>query len=284
MANQVSLQAHTQAGDEVIAHPMAHIVRAESAAGGALAGVQFRTLGAADGTMPVEQVAGALSDGSNPHFAPTGLIAMENTHNFAGGAVLPLEGIEAVAALAKKHGIPMHLDGARVLNAAVALDVQPTRITGAFDTTTLCFSKGLGAPVGSILAGSKAFIARAYRLRKMLGGGMRQAGYLAAAARYALRNHVQRLGEDHEHARALAQGIAETEHLELVYGMPETNIVFFRCTHPTLTMPQVAEAVKGHGVLIGATGPDKARAVTHLQVERAGVEQAVGALRSVLAA
>jgi threonine aldolase len=176
----------------------------------------------------------------------------------------------------------MHLDGARLLNAAVALDVQATRIAGAFDSTSLCFSKGLGAPVGSIVAGSKAFIARCTRFRKMFGGGMRQAGFMAAAARYALRHHVTRLAEDHEHARRLAAAIADEPHLELIYGMPQTNIVFFRCTHPKRSMAELAEGLKARGVLIGPTGPDAARAVTHLDVDGAGIERAIAALHAVL--
>ena len=189
-----------------------------------------------------------------------------------------------MAAVAHEAGLAVHLDGARLLNAAVALDVQATRITAAFDSTTLCFSKGLGAPVGSVVAGSKVFIGRALRFRKMFGGGMRQAGFLAAAARYALRHHVQRLAEDHAHARLLAEAIANEKHLELVYGMPQTNIVFFRCTHPRLSMAQLAEALKQRGVLIGPSGADRARAVTHLNVDRAGIERAAAALHAELAA
>jgi len=197
--------------------------------------------------------------------------------------VLPLASLDALAKVARAKGVPMHLDGARVLNAAVALDVQATRITGDFDSTSLCFSKGLGAPVGSVIAGSKAFIARCLRLRKMVGGGMRQAGFLAAAARYALQHHVQRLAEDHENARRLAEAIANEKHLELNFGMPQTNIVYFRCTHPKQPMAQLAEALRAKGVLIGVTGPDSARAVTHLDVDRAGIERAASALHAALA-
>ena len=152
MANQVSLKAHTQAGDEVIIHPWAHMVRAESGGGAALSGVQYRPVGNPDGNMAVEEVEDAIDTGENPHHLPTRLICMENTHNFSGGRVVSMEAMEGVAAVAKKHNVPMHLDGARVLNASVALDVRPHKITAHFDTGTLCFSKGLGAPVGSIIS------------------------------------------------------------------------------------------------------------------------------------
>lgn len=282
MANQVSLKAHTQAGDGVIAHPMAHILRAEGGGGGMLSGIQFHPVGEADGSLQAEQVEAAMSDGSNPHFQPTGLVCMENTHNFAGGTVIPLETLAAVEAVARRHKVPMHLDGARVLNAAVALDVQPERITRHFDSTTLCFSKGLGTPVGSAIAGSKDFIRRCVRFRKMYGGGMRQAGYLAAAARYALKHHVQRLADDHANARRLAEGLAASEHITLMYGMPQTNIIFFELHHPRLDMPAFVKALGERGVLLGGTGAYAARMVTHLGVDAAGIDKAVAAVHDVL--
>jgi len=283
MANQIALKSHTQPGDEVIAHPMAHLVRAESGGGAALSGIQFRTLGNPDGTLPLEEVGEAIYTGDNPHYAPTRLICMENTHNFAGGALISPEHIEGVAEKAREQGVAMHLDGARVLNAAVALDVKPTRITGAFDSTTLCFSKGLGAPVGSVVAGSRDFIAKAYRYRKMYGGGMRQAGYLAAAARYALDHHVNRLAEDHENARLFAEGLMEIPHMKLVYGMPQTNIVFFASDHPRFGTALLVTEMKNRGVLVGNSGPYNARAVTHLDVTRADIEQSLAIVREILA-
>ena len=283
MANLISVKAHTQGGDEVIIHPMSHTVRYEAAGGAMVCGVQWKPLGNPDGTITPAEAEAAIYHGDNPHFAHTRLICLENTHNALGGVVLPLASLDALAKVARAKSVPMHLDGARVLNAAVALDVKPARITGDFDSTSLCFSKGLGAPVGSVVAGSKPFIARCLRLRKMFGGGMRQAGFLAAAARYALRHHVQRLAEDHAHARLLAEAIANEKHLELVYGMPQTNIVFFRCKHPRLPMAQLAEALKQRGVLIGTSGGDSARAVTHLNVDGAGIERAIAALHAALA-
>lgn len=282
MANQVSLKAHTQAGDEVIIHPWAHMVRAESGGGAALSGVQYRPVGNPDGSMTVAEVEGAIDTGENPHHLPTRLICMENTHNFSGGCVVSMEAMEGVAAVAGRHNVPMHLDGARVLNAAVALDVRPDKIAAHFDTGTLCFSKGLGAPVGSIIYGSKAFVKRCLRFRKMFGGGLRQAGILAAAARYALKHNVERLAEDHANARLLAEGFQENPHIKLPKGMPETNLLFFSCDHPKLSTAQFVEVLKGEGVLIGSPTGGVARAVTHLDVSRQDVEMAVSAAHTLL--
>ncbi|MCH9013398.1 MAG: aminotransferase class I/II-fold pyridoxal phosphate-dependent enzyme [Proteobacteria bacterium] len=171
MANQVSLKAHTQPGDEVVVHPGAHLYRAESAAGAALSGVQFRLVGNPDGTLSVQEIEGVIQSGDNPHFAPTRLICLENTHNFAGGSALLPEYVDTVAELAARHGLPMHLDGARVMNASVFLGVPPARLAAPFRSVTLCFSKGLGAPVGSIIAGPRDFITRCHRFRKMFGAG-----------------------------------------------------------------------------------------------------------------
>ncbi|MBI4082576.1 MAG: aminotransferase class I/II-fold pyridoxal phosphate-dependent enzyme, partial [Candidatus Lambdaproteobacteria bacterium] len=242
MANQVALKAHTQSGDEVVAHPQAHIVRAESAGGAALSGVHFRTVGNADGTVTAEQVLGVYQAGDDPHYAPTRLVCLENTHNACGGKAIGLAGIEAVARVARAKRLALHLDGARVLNACIALDVKPARMAAPFDSLTLCFSKGLGAPVGSIIAGRRDFIARCTRFRKMFGGGTRQAGILAAAARHALAHHVERLAEDHANARRLAEGLLETGQVELPYGLPETNIVFFRATSPQVSQERLADA------------------------------------------
>ena len=284
MANQIALNVHTRPGDEVIVHPLAHIVRAEGGAGAALSGVQFRALGNPDGSLPAEQVAEAIYGGDNPHYPPTGLICMENTANNVGGTVISLEQIAAVAALAGEQGVPMHLDGARVLNAAAVLDVQPESITRAFQSTTLCFSKGLGAPMGSVVAGSRDFIAQCMRRRKRFGGGMRQAGYMAAAARHALAHHVTRLAEDHENARLLAEGMVATGQIEMVLGMPQTNMVFLRSIHPKLDTGGLLVKLEARGVLLGVAAPYGARAVTHLDVSREAIETAVSICGEILAA
>jgi threonine aldolase len=282
MGNQVALKAHTQPGDEVVAHPLAHIVRAESAAGAALAGVQFRPVGESDGTLDPAQIEAVIQSGENPHFAPTRLICVENTHNFLGGAVWPLDKLEAVAAVARRHKIPLHMDGARLLNAAIALDARPDRIAAGSDSVSVCFSKGLGAPVGSAIVGSKAFIARCVRYRKMYGGGMRQAGILAAAARYALKHHVERLAEDHANARRLAEGLAQSKHIGFPNGMPQTNLVFFECSHPGVSLAQLLARLKERGILIGQSYGTLARAVTNLNVSRADVDDTVSAVHAIL--
>lgn len=282
MANQVSLKAHTQAGDAVIIHPWAHIVRAESGGGAALSGVQFSPVGNPDGSMDAGEVEEAIDTGENPHHAPTRLICMENTHNFSGGGVLSMEAMESVAGVARKHKVPMHLDGARVLNAAVSLDVRPDKIAACFDTGTLCFSKGLGAPVGSIIYGSKEFVKRCLRFRKMYGGGLRQAGFLAAAARFALKHNVERLAEDHANARLLAEGFQAIPHIDLPKGMPDTNLLFFTCKHAKYSTAQLVEALKGEGILIGGANGGISRAVTHLGISRGDVEKTVAAANTIL--
>jgi len=283
MANQLALKAHTQPGDEVILHPDAHIVRAEGAAGAVLSGVQFRPIGNADGTMDPAEVAANLSLEYNPHFPPTGLICMENTHNFCGGSVVPLENTQKVSEVARGAGIPLHLDGARLLNAAAALDQKPSVLAEPFDSISLCFSKGLGAPVGSVIVGSEAFIHRCHRFRKMFGGGMRQAGILAAAAQYALHNHVERLSEDHANAKRLAEGLVATGAVELVYGPPQTNMLFFESRHPTVNLAQLVEKLAERGVLIGTLYGRVARAVLHLEITKADVETTIQAAQDILA-
>jgi threonine aldolase len=282
MGNQIALKVHTQPGDEVVAHPLAHLVRAESAAGAALAGVQFRPVGENDGTLDPAKIEAVFQTGENPHFAPTRLICIENTHNFHGGTVWPMEKLQAVVGTAKKLKIPLHMDGARIMNAAIALDVRPDRIAAGSDTVSMCFSKGLGAPVGSVILGSKAFISKCVRYRKMYGGGMRQAGILAAAARYALQHNVQRLAEDHANAKLLAEGLAQSKYISFPNGMPQTNLVFFECAHPNVTLAQLLAALKERGILIGQTYSTLARAVTHLDVSRPDIEATVGAVHAIL--
>jgi len=168
------------------------------------------------------------------------------------------------------------------MNAAVALDVRPDKIAAGSDSISMCFSKGLGAPVGSVIVGSKAFIARCTRYRKMYGGGMRQAGILAAAARHALKHHVERLAEDHANAKLLAEGLAQSKHINFPNGMPQTNLVFFECSHPKVTLAQLLAGLKERGILVGQTYSTLARAVTHLNVSRADIEETVNAAHAIL--
>ncbi len=267
MANQIAIRAQTRHGDVVLAGEGAHILRYESGAAAALSGVQIKTLGT-DGMFSADDVAAAIPP-RDPHAAPATLVALENTHNAAGGTVWPIERFESVAAAARERGLRVHLDGARIFNAVAASGVSATRWAAACDTVSFCFSKGLGAPVGSILCGDTATIERAHRLRKMFGGGMRQAGILAAAALHALAHHVERLRDDHDNARRLADGLSAIG--LRVDPPPATNIVLFHCTRDT----ELAAALRRRGVLVNLMRRGVFRAVTHLDVDRAAIDDAI---------
>jgi threonine aldolase len=277
MANQIAIRLHTHHGEVVLAGQWAHVLRYEAGAASALAGVQIATIDAG-GLFDAADVRAALVAATNVHLAPTTLLAAENTHNTAGGRVFPLDRLEAATAAARKAGLATHLDGARLFNAEIASGVAAARIAASFDTVAFCFSKGLGAPVGSVLCGPSPLIYRARRLRKMLGGGMRQAGVIASAARFALAHHVERLAEDHANARLLADGLQK---LGLpVDPWPETNIVMFRVSD-TMGFLRGANA---RGVLVLPTDPGRFRAVTHLDVAAADVEYALQQIRALLEA
>ena len=279
MANQLALRGHTQPGDEVLVHEQAHIIRAEGAAGAALAGVQFRVAGSAEGLINTADIDARFQDGNNPHFAPTTLLCLENTHNFAGGAVQAFEDLDVSCRHARKLGVKTHLDGARLLNACTKLDIAPARMASAFDSVSLCFSKGLGAPVGSVICGSRAFVRRCYRYRKMYGGGMRQVGQLAAAARYALEHHVERLCEDHAHAQRLAEALSARGEVSLPFGMPQSNMVFFDWHDETRSLHDFLGRLAEEGIAIMAMSATRARAVTHLDVSTAEVERVCARVR-----
>ncbi|HEY8517685.1 MAG TPA: low-specificity L-threonine aldolase [Candidatus Binatia bacterium] len=273
MANQAALRALTRHGDLVLATEGAHLERFESGAAAAISGVQVKTVGR-DGTLDPDDVRRALTPRDH-HFAPLTLVALENTHNTAGGRVFPLDLLRSVIDVAREHGLKLHLDGARLFNAAVASGVPVAEWARGFDTVTFCLSKGLGAPVGSVVCGSAEVIERVHRVRKMLGGGMRQAGILAAAGLYALRHHVERLAEDHANARRLAEGLAE---LGLtVDPFPETNIVLFGAPKAKFGL-----ALRSRGVLVNEVGPRRYRAVTHLDVSADDVEDALARIRDAL--
>ncbi len=276
MANQIAIRLHTHHGEVVLASQGAHVLRYEGGAASALAGVQITTIGTA-GCFDADAVRAAYVPASNVHLAPTTLLVAEDTHNGAGGRIFPLAMLQGAVGAAQDLGMRTHLDGARLFDAEVASGVPAARIAERFDTVAFCFSKGLGAPVGSVLCGDEATILRARRLRKMLGGGMRQAGVLAAAALYALEHHVDRLAEDHVQARRLAEGI---EKLELsVHPAPETNMVMFDVAD-TLGF---LRATRARDLWINPTGPGRFRAVTHLDVGYADVDEAVARLEEALA-
>ncbi|HIA01082.1 MAG TPA: low-specificity L-threonine aldolase [Myxococcales bacterium] len=287
MSNQLALKAQCRAGDEIIIHEGAHIYNYESGAAAALAGVQVRTVRSADGSLPLDQVLAGIHQTPDPHYAPTGLICFENTHNACGGMVVPEGNVTEITRLAAERGIPTHLDGARLFNAVAASGRSAAQLAEPFETISICLSKGLGAPVGSVLVGSLQAIGRAYRFRKMYGGGMRQAGVLAGAGLYALANNQQRLADDHRRAKALAQVIGECPGLQVSLEEVHTNLVYIN-----LELDHPLSVVEGNGnsalvnrlndfdVLITG-GPHRMRAALHLDVDDGGLDQAMAAFRQV---
>jgi threonine aldolase len=280
MANQIALLLHCRPGDEVIVGRGAHTRLYESGAGAAWAGVQFAEIGAADGTFTAAELdeAALPADRNLPR---TRLVAVENTHNRGGGRVWPRAALVAVAARARARKLALHLDGARIWNAAVAAGMPEKQIAAPFDTVSACFSKGLGAPVGSVVAGTREDVEHARRFRKMLGGGMRQVGVLCAGALYALEHHRGRLAYDHANARRLADGLAAIDGVAIEPAAVETNIVIFDVRRGTAT--ELAARVEAAGVRLHVIAPSRLRAVTHLDVDAAGIERALAAIRDALA-
>jgi threonine aldolase len=268
MANQVAIAAHVQRGQEVICTEGAHIYEYELGMMAAFSGVVPRFVHAPLGAPDPADVRRAVR--RSVHQSPTGLIALENTHNKAGGTILPLEVIRAVREISVEEGLPLHLDGARVWNAIAALGVEPRAITQHFDSAAVCLSKGLGAPVGSVVAGSRAFVNECHRYRKMMGGGMRQAGILAAAGLHVLEHGLQRLPDDHRRARTLADGlIAAGWHVNA--AAVQTNMVYVTVPDAYATLEHWA----ARGVRAGAMGDTSVRLVTHFQINDADIERAL---------
>jgi threonine aldolase len=278
MSNQIGVKAHTQPGDELLCDVNCHIYNNEAGGPAALSGVMCRTVEGDFGVLDVTQLDGKVR-GANEHHARTRLVCLENTHNKGGGRVYPLEKIQAISSWARRQGLAMHLDGARLWNAVVASGVPAKTWGEPFDSVSVCFSKGLGAPVGSALAGPREYIARARRVRKLFGGGMRQAGVIAAAALYALEHHVERLAEDHRNARVVAQAIADTPGLRLSPPEVETNLIWFEVDPELGPAKAVAAALKERGVLVHVMGPQTLRACTHLDVSAAQAERAAEVVR-----
>ncbi|HNQ89365.1 MAG TPA: GntG family PLP-dependent aldolase [Verrucomicrobiota bacterium] len=280
MGNQIALRAHTEPGDEIVVESEAHIYYYEGGAPAALSGVMCRCVAGRRGVFRGTDLESVLRP-PDVHFARTRLVCIENTHNRGGGSLWPLEAILDVAATARRHDLRLHLDGARLWNAAVATGIPERDYAAPFDSVNVCFSKGLGAPVGSALAGTREFIARARRFRKQFGGGMRQAGLLAAAALHALEHHRERLAEDHAHARYLAAALARLPGVGIDPDAVQTNIVRFQVTRQSAR--EWVETLAAAGVRVLATGPDAIRAVTNLNVNRADIEYAAGVLARVAA-
>ena len=282
MANQVALRTLTRPGDDVLVPVQSHIVFHETGAGAANAGVQFTEIGAG-GIFDADAVRAALKPAGHLVYPPTTLLVVENTHNRAGGIVFPAELQSEVVAVARERGIATYLDGARILNAAVASGRSPAELVRGFDLVGMSLSKGLGAPVGSLLAGSRDLIAPAHRYRRMAGGAMRQAGILAAAGSYALVHHVERLTDDHANARLLADELLRGDDIEIDLGSVQTNIVVFSLVERT-GVPDAAtfvERCRERGVLLNALGPRTVRAVTHLDVDADGCRAAAKVMRAV---
>lgn len=276
MSNQLALMAQTQPGDQVVLEDGAHIYRYEAGAPALLSGVQLTCVRTADGRLDWPAIAAALNP-ENVHCAPPRLVCLENTHNRAGGRILEQDVVEEIGRQTRDRGLRLHLDGARLWHAHVASGRALADLAGPFDTVSVCFSKGLGAPVGSVLAGDRRTIARAYRFRKVLGGGMRQAGILAAACLYALDHHLDRLRDDHENAALLAAGL---DHPGLTVDHPvQTNIVIVTVAGTGGDKALLAH-LEAQGILAVGFGPGRVRLIPHLAHTRADVERALAALNS----
>ena len=280
MCNEIALRVHCRPGEEMLAHRTAHPIHFETGGPGALAGVNIRPLDGARGQYD----AATLEEGIRPdfrHYPRSRLVWVEQTSNLGGGSIWPLARVRAVTDVARWHRLSTHLDGARLMNAVVASGVAAREWAAPFDSAWIDFTKGLGAPVGAALAGSREFIAEAWRLKQQMGGAMRQAGIIAAGGVYALRHHVKRLAEDHANSRRLAEGLAGLPGVRLDPATVETNIVFFDVGGP-LDAPAVVEQLLARGVRMGAMGARTIRAVTHLDVSAAQIERALEAARAVL--
>lgn len=265
MGNQIAVMTHTRPGDEVILDYQSHIFRYEVAGSAVMSGVQFNALTGPGGAMSGEQVAEAIRP-DDIHQPRTTLVCLENTHNRAGGTVYPLAEIKKIAAICKKRGIKMHLDGARLWNASVASGIPLKEYTKYFDSVMVCFSKGMGCPVGSVLAGDVGCVEKARRNRKMLGGGMRQAGILAGAGLYALKHNIKRMAQDHRRAKLLAKTIAGIGSIGIDIASVQTNIVVFDIRRTGLSPEQAEARLARKGLLAVPFGAASLRAVTHLDV------------------
>lgn len=279
MGNTIAIKLHTEHGQEVICESKAHVLDWELAMMAWFAGCVARPVAGEDGILPWRVVAPSIRK-PGPHNASTGLLTIENTHNMAGGTVWPLETLHDTCRQAHGAGLPVHMDGARIFNAATRLGVPAKEIAAPVDTVMFCLSKGLGAPAGSLLAGPAALIERGRALRKRLGGGMRQAGVLAAPGLIALEQMPGRLAEDHQNAQLLADGLSD---FGTVTVLPvETNIVIF-CVASTQRQPEeIVESLRANGVLVSSVGGSRLRLVTHYDVSRADCEHALAVLRQVL--
>lgn len=279
MSNQVALRTHTEPGDEVILESQAHIYYYEGGAPAALSGVMCRLVQGDRGIFTATDLHQVLRP-IDVHFPKTKLVCLENTHNRGGGRIYPLSEIQAIAQVCQQQGLKLHLDGARLWNACAATEISAAEYAQFFDSVSVCFSKGLGAPIGSALVGSKAFIERSRRFRKMLGGSMRQAGIIAAGALYALKHHRDRLKDDHIHARMLAEELQSIHGIEVDPEHVQTNIVMFHTT--TVSASVLVERLSEKGVAVLAIGENSIRAVTNLMVSREQIQRVPALVEAAL--
>jgi threonine aldolase len=279
MCNEIALRVHCRPGEEMLAHRTAHPIHFESGGPAALAGVNVQGLDGPRGQYDAATLEAAIRPDSR-HMPRSRLVWVEQTSNLGGGSIWPLPQVRAVTETARRHRLSTHMDGARLMNAVVASGVTARDWAQSFDTAWIDFTKGLGAPVGAAIAGSREFIAEAWRCKQQMGGAMRQAGIIAAGGVFALRHHVERLAEDHANARRLAEGLAGLPGLKLDPASIETNLVFFDLTG-SLDASTAVERLLIHGIRMGALGPRTIRAVTHLDVSAAGIERALTAARAV---
>ena len=281
MCNEIAYRVHCRSGDEIILDKTSHALHFETGAPAGLAGAMTRTVDGTRGIFTGEQVAAAIRQPSR-HHPRSRLLSVENTANLGGGAVWPIDRIGEVTTVAREHGLATHMDGARLINAVVASGISAADYADPFDSVWIDLSKGLGAPVGGVLAGSLEFIDRAWRFKHQFGGAMRQSGIIAAAGVYALDKHVDRLADDHTNARRFADALAQIPGIGIDADQVETNMVYFEVRESGLDAAEVATRLLERGVRIGAVDRYQMRAVTHLDVDRAGVEEAAKVLSEVV--
>lgn len=277
MSNEIAIKVWTKPGDAVLMDEECHILHYELAGPAVLAGVQMEQVPTHRGVMNVEEVRKRIRI-EDDHCPGTALLCVENTHNRCGGTILPIENLKELSECARAHGLRLHMDGARLMNAAVAMRKPATTWTQYVDSVTICLSKGLGCPVGSVLAGSQEFIHQAHRVRKLFGGGMRQVGVLAAAGLVAIETMIDRMAEDHQRAQKLAVAIANMPQYGIDLEAVQTNILYVHTKPPAL---EVEQALKAHGVLTLGIDSHRLRMITHYEINDAGIEHAIAALSKV---
>jgi len=282
MANQICIRAHTEPGDEIICSGNSHIYLYEGAGFAALSGVSVACVDGEAGILTADGVRNAIrAEGSLSHYPVTSLICLENTANRGGGSIYPMQNILEIAEVAREKNLKLHLDGARMFNAVVAGGVSAAEMAAPFDSISFCLSKGLGCPVGSLIVGSRTFIDRCHRFRKMFGGGMRQAGVLAAAGIYALENHIERMADDHSRARALAEAIGALDGIEVDLSAVKTNMVYIDVSGTGMESSAVVDKLAGQDVSLTAVDSARLRAVTHLGIDDAAIHQAIEAFKNL---